>query len=346
MSVNFPPRRHDSLCHKPGFTLVELLVVIAVIGILVALLLPAVQAAREAARRTQCGNHLKQLTLAMHNYESTYGALPPLAARNQEAFSVHARLLPFLEQGNLEQLIDYQQPLMTGLGWAPVLNTVHTSAAATVVPAFLCPSDGREPIFLSYQAGTFAGTNYTFNTGSGRRLTYDPGVPTDGLFYYSSQTRLAAITDGLSNTILATETLRGPDRNTTGTLPEFPGRQYASPSTTTASPPPGLIAGGLLSDPDLAPLAAGTTQWRGNRGGAWIWGLQTNTGINGYLTPNNKLPDVVGHGRGWYAARSHHPGAVVAAVCDGSVRVVSNQVDRDTWHSLFSRDGGEVTREY
>ncbi|MEX2175596.1 MAG: DUF1559 domain-containing protein, partial [Pirellulaceae bacterium] len=279
---------------RVGFTLVELLVVIAIIGILVALLLPAVQAAREAARRTQCGNHLRQLTLAMLNYEVSYVALPPFAARNQDAFSVHARLLPFLEQTNLENQIDYRQPLMVGPGWAPTLNPVHVPAAGTVVAGFLCPSDGREPIFRSYQAGQFAGTNYMFNTGSGRRLTYDPAVPTDGLFFYNSQTRLAAITDGLSNTAFATETLRGPDVDATGPEPRFPGRQYASPTTSVANPPPGLTAGGLLSNPDLAPLVSATTRWRGNRGGAWIWGLQSNTGINGYLAPNSKTPDVVG----------------------------------------------------
>ncbi|MCI0357556.1 MAG: DUF1559 domain-containing protein [Planctomycetaceae bacterium] len=317
-----------------AFTLVELLVAIAIIGVLVA--------AREAARRTQCGNHLKQLTLAMHNYESTYAALPPFAARNQEAFSVHARLLPFLEQANLENLIDYQEPLMTGPGFAPVLNPIHMAAAATVVPAFLCPSDGREPLFKSYQAGTFAGTNYMFNTGSGRHLTYDPGLPTDGLFYYNSQTRLAAITDGLSNTALVTETLRGPDVDTTASLPKFPGRQYASPTTSPASPPPGLTQGVLLQNPDLRPIVAGTTRWRGNRGGAWIWGLQTNSGINGYLPPNSKTPDVVGHGRGWYAARSYHPGIVLVGLCDGSVQPVSNFVNVEIWRNLFTRGGGEV----
>jgi hypothetical protein len=251
-----------------------------------------------------------------------------------------------MEQTNLENLIDYRQPLMTGPGFAPVLNPALAPAAATVVPTFLCPSDGRDPIFKSYQSGTFAGTNYMFNTGSGRNLTYDPGMPTDGLFYYNSQTRLAEVTDGLSNTAFVTETLRGPDLDTTAATPQYPGRQYASPTTSTANPPPGLIAGVLLSNPDLTPLVSSTTRWRGNRGGAWIWGLQTNSGINGYLPPNSKTPDVVGHGRGWYAARSLHPGVALVGLGDGSVRGISNTVRVDVWQALFSRDGGEAAGEY
>ena len=108
---------------RPAFTLIELLVVIAIIGILIALLLPAVQAAREAARRTQCRNNLKQLGVAMHNYHDAFRMLPPLIssfgstdaydpdyATNQDGLSVQARLLPFFEQANLQKLLDFSLP--------------------------------------------------------------------------------------------------------------------------------------------------------------------------------------------------------------------------------------------
>ena len=104
------PRRSWS---RPGFTLVELLVVIAIIGVLVALLLPAIQAAREAARRTSCSNHLKQIGVAMHNYESTYRVFPPSATlpanRLSDSWSAPARILPFLEGGAVYNDVDFNQ---------------------------------------------------------------------------------------------------------------------------------------------------------------------------------------------------------------------------------------------
>jgi len=105
-----------------GFTLIELLVVIAIIAILIALLLPAVQQAREAARRTQCKNNLKQLALAAHNYHDTHNSFPLNAGDSLYGYSAQAQLLPFHEQGNLHDLIDFNQPAQTGLPWMPVMN--------------------------------------------------------------------------------------------------------------------------------------------------------------------------------------------------------------------------------
>lgn len=132
---------------RRAFTLVELLVVIAIIGILVGLLLPAVQSAREAARRMQCSNNLRQLGLATLNYESTFKRLPGLTGSS--SFSPQARILPYIEQGNLSNLIDYNIPLYVGPAFAARLNPLFRFAAGTVLPMLQCPSDPADPLFDS-----------------------------------------------------------------------------------------------------------------------------------------------------------------------------------------------------
>ena len=151
---------------RPAFTLVELLVVIAIIGILVGLLLPAVQAAREAARRMQCSNNLKQLALATHNYESAYKKFPGPAENSLYGYSFQAKLLPFVEQTNLHNLIDYQQPLLQGLPWRPTLNPALQPVVDKPLGVLLCPSDGGE-VFYEESGQTWAGLNYVVNAGPG-----------------------------------------------------------------------------------------------------------------------------------------------------------------------------------
>ena len=149
---------------KTGFTLVELLVVIAIIGILVGLLLPAVQAARESARRTQCSNNLRQLGLALHNYMDVGGKLPPMCilkvGQLSDTFSVHARILPYLEQSNLQNLIDWRLP------WS-----LQPNVCKTRVPTFICPSEIQDT--PAVQATM---THYPVNYGanSGTWFQWDP----------------------------------------------------------------------------------------------------------------------------------------------------------------------------
>ena len=127
-------RSSGSAPARSGFTLIELLVVIAIIGVLIALLLPAVQSAREAARRTQCGNHIKQWGLAAHLYHDTFLAFPMTNAQNyqpnMQGFSPQARLLPYLEQANLQNLLDFSQPAFTGPFNALVPNPQFAAAFA------------------------------------------------------------------------------------------------------------------------------------------------------------------------------------------------------------------------
>ena len=147
-----------------AFTLVELLVVIAIIGILVALLLPAVQAAREAARRTQCGNQIKQWGLAAHNYHDSFQAFPMTNAQNYQpnvqGFSPQARLLPFIEQANLQGQLDFSQPAFTGPFNALVPNPQFAVAFATPLKVALCPSDPAKVLNVGAGGSNYSGINY------------------------------------------------------------------------------------------------------------------------------------------------------------------------------------------
>ncbi len=334
---------------RSAFTLVELLVVIAIIGILVGLLLPAVQAAREAARRMQCSNNLKQIALATHNYESSFKRFPALTGSS--SFSPQARVLPFIEQANLQNLIDFRQPLFVGPAFAAQLNPLFAVPAGTVVPSFLCPSDTIEPrrptALAGGTQGAYAATNYMYSLGSGTSTHYDDRYRTDGIVWENSWARFADIVDGTSNTVMLSETLIG-DNLTASTLPPvgMPHRKIGSWSGSSSNPvgTPGFAMGGAtIINPNLATIAPTITSFRGNRAEAWIRGVPFSVVTNGYLTPNSRIPDVNVHGRGWFAPRSLHTGGAQIALCDGSVRMLSDSIDQATQWSVFSRNGGEVT---
>lgn len=342
-------RRNPSGERARGFTLVELLVVIAIIGILIALLLPAVQQAREAARGAQCGNNLKQLALALHNYENTHRALPGLPSTSDYGFSAQARLLPFAEQGNLYKSIDFTRPLMLGSGGNQTLNPLHGSIARQEVPLLRCPSDGQQAIFENYNVSSglaFAGTNYVVCTGSGVDTNYDTRAPTDGVFWCGSAVRFQDMTDGSSNTVVLSETLLGLGRDSTGPQPEDAKRQMARYSGGGMGPPGSGFTTAPGHNPDLAVAAAGAAEWQGFRAGAWIWGREHTTTFNTYASPNFRTPDVMKNGYGWFAARSLHPGGVRVALGDGTVRLVSDQVNLAVWRALGTRARGEVLGEF
>lgn len=329
---------------KSAFTLVELLVVIAIIGILIALLLPAVQAAREAARRTSCTNNMRQCALALHNYHDTHRKFPGLGASSKASFSIQARLLPYAEQSNLQDLVDFKQALFVGGHGTGSLNTAQAEAARTVVPMFRCPSDGGEDQFTSYGASEeqpLAGGNLVVCIGSGQGTDYDVRYRTDGLFYYSSGTSFRNITDGTSNTIVFSETLLGNQENTTE-LGEAQ-RQIACVSYSPNSGAPGLAG---LVDADVASVVSGASSFKGMRGAGWIVGKTYTSMFHTYMPPNTPVPDLYSMGIGYFAARSLHPGGVNTSLADGSVRFVSDTVDLTTWRSLGTVSGGEVPGEF
>jgi prepilin-type N-terminal cleavage/methylation domain-containing protein/prepilin-type processing-associated H-X9-DG protein len=356
-----------------GFTLIELLVVIAIVSVLMSLLLPAVQQAREGARRTQCKNNLRQMGLALANYESAFTVLPLANAQNYianaQGFSAQARLLPYMEQTNLQKMLDFTKPAFTGPFNALVPNPLFVEAFATQIPMFLCPSDPASPV--NAQTGTgylFAGINYMISYGSGTGVNYDLRWKTDGVIFENSRVRMSDIIDGASNTVAMSETVRSTGADITlpaGKTPLWPYQYTLNGSTGVSAalqPTQGLartggawVAGpnGLIANPDLSTVWPTMTSWRGagstalrGRGVSWAVAGACSTLTNGYTTPNSPIPDLVVHFTGFFGPRSVHTGGASVLMADGSVHFLSNSIDTATHRGLHSCNGHEVVGEY
>lgn len=363
----FSPRR------ARGFTLIELLVVIAIIAILIALLLPAVQNAREAARRSQCKNNLKQWGLALQNYESTFRAFPLTNAQNYlpntQGFSPQARLLPYLEQANLQKKLDFAQPAFTGPFNALVPNPQFAAVFAQMLPVALCPSDPAPSHNAGAGGSLYCGINYMVSYGSGTGPKYDLRWPTDGVVHENSSVTFAGIRDGTSNTVAMSESVRSVGADFTlpaGTLPPFPYQATLNGSSGVSASlqaVQGLAAtggawsafnvGGVIQNPNLAVVWPTMTSWRGaasaalrGRGTSWAHSGAISTLTNGYSPPNSRIPDVVTHFTGFFGPRSFHDGGAHALLCDGSVRYLSNSIDTAMHRAIHSRDGREPVSSF
>lgn len=348
---------------RGAFTLIELLVVIAIIAILVAILLPAVQQAREAARRSQCKNNLKQIGLAMHNYESTYGMLPAnyhTGSGISGNYSAQSKLLPFTEQGSLQDILDFDVALMEGCCPGNLLPP-NDVVAATPLSLFRCPSDAG-PEMYEVTAGVrspfpgrierFAGNNYHMNNGTGIGTFYDTRVPTDGLLWIDAKVKFRDIVDGQSNTVAFAESLRGDLRQDPPAPTNDREQQTRMMDLTCAfldrglPPNPPGVGTFAPTDPETLEAAAQSTGllrgWTGQRGAGWINGREYWTGYNHFHAPNSTVPDLQTCGWGLFAARSQHPGGVNTVLCDGAVKTISESIDLDTWRGLGTRAGNEL----
>jgi prepilin-type N-terminal cleavage/methylation domain-containing protein/prepilin-type processing-associated H-X9-DG protein len=312
---------------RAGFTLIELLVVIAIIGVLIALLLPAVQAAREAARRAQCTNNLKQLGIALHNYHDIVGTLPLGRTIPQgDSFSPQARMLPQMEQTTLQNALNFD------LAWSAAANS---TAFRSSIASLLCPSDPRTRVPNGWGA-----TNYRTNEGTSVAMWYGPSDATavnagvaapNGLFFAIDPIRLADITDGTSNTAAFSEHLKGDFDNTVAT-------ERADTFWPQTYP----------ANPDEAVQQCRAMDWRNlayqrvsDVGAPWVYGYHSTTSY-WHSGPPNSRSCMFPPSRIMTVATSQHPGGVNLGLADGSVRFVKDSVNLAAWRAIGTRNGGEV----
>jgi prepilin-type N-terminal cleavage/methylation domain-containing protein/prepilin-type processing-associated H-X9-DG protein len=354
-----PRPSRQSLSMRFAFTLIELLVVIAIIAILIGLLLPAVQKVREAAARTQCENNLKQIALAMHGYHDAQQKLPPPVtcpgnncnfsnARDPNYGATWAILvLPYIEQNNLYNQFNLTLPVAN--------NTTNAAACATIVKTYLCPSNNAtndNGVVLGTGGFGFTNTmalgNYGVNIGigpshtqtatstqAGRRSPFP--TQTSNNTAQSGQT-LISITDGTSNTLMLSEFLNSSDSVQDNVWGAWGQGTSASVSACNGS------------SSCTSPIPAANVKVP--NGDARI-ATQTEYPVacdQGNYAPGLTLPDAniftcIDEGNS-QSARSRHTGGVNIALCDGSVRFVSNSVAPLTWAALFSMDGQEIVGSF
>jgi len=329
---------------RSGFTLVELLVVIAIIGVLVALLLPAVQSAREASRRIKCANHLKQIGLALQNYENTFKILP-MGTMNIGAggsgiannSSPHPMLLPFLEQGNAVTLFDFNVDINGA--------AVNLQARQQKVPVFFCPSQPPSPTFNPSNCPNGCGqTNYVQSLGNNANY-----AAADGPFGRRYGARFAEITDGLSNTAMFAEILLGPGASSGSQI--IVGAGSRDDYAVATDLPFGTWDAGVGGGDVIAVSACdnrATPAWP-YRGKQYYRGVVVTTYYSHTLTPNARFRDCIrgtGLDRGHMASRSYHSSGANCVLGDGSVRYVSNNVNADVWRAVGSKGGGESMGEF
>jgi len=322
-----------------GFTLIELLVVIAIIGVLIALLLPAVQQAREAARRAQCSNNFKQIGLATHNYVDTYrmfpasrgatgigagGAAIPFPVIN---FSAMARIMPFMDRSEVSDRINFD------IHCGAIENT---TARAMPMSSYLCPSDGKYDL-----APGNPGNNIRANEGATINFAYyeidAAGInkslpPPNGPFFALRFYKIKDMSDGLARTAAYSE-------------------QNRSDQTNAQASPEDYFRGELIvyaSDMDQAVEACESLdmtnliyQGGSTAGREWIGVGVTEMFYLHAATPN-KRSCYFQPGRCVFTATSRHPGGVNVVMCDGSVQFVSSSVDMCVWRAMGTRNGGET----
>jgi prepilin-type N-terminal cleavage/methylation domain-containing protein/prepilin-type processing-associated H-X9-DG protein len=386
---------------RHGFTLVELLVVIAIIGVLVSLLLPAVNAAREAARRTQCMNNIRQMALAVVNYESANGVFPPgrlipdweMNGTPQSSYtsyssvpinhpnirtgflSVHIRLLSYMENQAIYDLIDFSKPIgkkMTiGGGTIPIHNSYAAFAQADSL--FICPSDGNTGVRISennYRVNFGGSTGFGGAADWGRQNDHDATISVlengrtveyscrgNGAFSIGEKgLRTGKYSDGLSKTAFISERSKGSGLDMATVLPT----RYDLIAITGGSTYPMRPADVMLTQCESANRGVQIEAYNFSGPGRWLPGTDWSNGwpfagydatqYNHVAPPNwtfidcggpSAIPDTPGE-HAVVAARSDHAGSVNVAFGDGHVATVPDGVDLSVWRAVGSRNRGEA----
>jgi prepilin-type N-terminal cleavage/methylation domain-containing protein/prepilin-type processing-associated H-X9-DG protein len=347
-------------CLLRGFTLVELLVVIAIIGVLVALLLPAVQAAREAARRSQCLNNLKQLGLAMMNYESAKGGLPPMALYWTSAEYDAARgttapgdwyddhgwyipVMPYIEQSGVKALVDPKKSFS---------DPSNEAGRRAMIPIHACPSDlGLQKNEWGIREWARVRSNYVVNAGNTVYGQHNVGTCPGAFpacrefggapFIPREDNPLQRITDGTANTVMMSEVVVLPESEGWGG-PYSDAQTALGGQTFTSYHTPNV------QGPENADAMSRESWWWANVRDGW---LQQGIPVSADGTPAppisaGRLPpeliDNFGTKQQHIAARSHHNGGVNVSRCDGSVDFVSNNIDPYVWSCLCTAAADDI----
>lgn len=331
-----PSRRQAA---PAGFTVIELLVTIGVIGLLLSLLMPAVQYAREAARRADCSSRLRQIGLAVHHYADLHGAtVPPALSRHwilpsnvhiNRNLSAQARLLPFLEQAAVWEEIDLAE---TGEGTSrrdgPPSSELNSHLLTRRVSIFECPSDHVPS----------GGTNYRICKGSTPGIHGFPGsganVPRVGVARWQG-CPFNEIIDGLSSTACFSERVVGDHQ--AGRYDPWRDRAALGTSFTDHTPD------GMAELCRHTPIVPDSHE--SYDGATWLLTSYSDTLYNHVLGPNSPTPDCCGSHQA-VTARSHHRGGVNLLLCDGAVRFVNQSIELDVWRGLASIDGGETLSDF